>query len=251
MRLMSTILFSGVVAFGVAGGAMAQDTTAQPPGPAQAGPPGDHRGGPPGGPLGAGRGGPVDARSGPRSPPSDGGVMGTVDSLSPTGFVISTGAGRKVNVETASSTTYRKGKSSTSASAIAAGASVMVLGKVGFGAQGLQASAVTAGVVIVQPAAAGGSAPAAPAAPFQRGAPAAEKRVGEIPADYVEGEGTIMNGPDAHKATEAALASTYYGGGLINRVVKLKTGVYEVHNVTVPWPHHIFVNQDFKVVGAF
>ena len=179
--------------------------------------------------------------------------MGTVDSVSASGFAISTGAGRKVNVETASSTTYRKGKSSTSASAITAGASVVVLGKVGFGAQGLAASTVTASEVIVQPAAPGGSATsaAAPAAPLQRGAPAPEKRVGLIPADYVEGEGTIMNGTDAHKATEAALASTYYGGGLINRVVKLKNGTYEAHNVTVPWPHHIFVNQDFKVVGAF
>jgi len=27
-------------------------------------------------------------------------------------------------------------------------------------------------------------------------------------------------------------------------------GEYEVHNVGVSWPHHIFVNHDFKVVGA-
>ncbi len=27
-------------------------------------------------------------------------------------------------------------------------------------------------------------------------------------------------------------------------------GEYEVHNIGVNWPHHIFVNQDFKVVGA-
>jgi hypothetical protein len=32
--------------------------------------------------------------------------------------------------------------------------------------------------------------------------------------------------------------------------VQLSNGEYEVHNVTVKWPHHIFVNQDFKVVGA-
>ncbi len=25
---------------------------------------------------------------------------------------------------------------------------------------------------------------------------------------------------------------------------------YEVHNIGVNWPHHIFVNKDFKVVGA-
>ena len=86
--------------------------------------------------------------------------------------------------------------------------------------------------------------------PFQPG-PAVAKRDGQIPADYVEGEGTLVNGPEANKATEAALASSYYGGGIINRVVKLKNGTYECHNVTVRWPHHIFVDPDFKVVGAF
>jgi hypothetical protein len=33
-------------------------------------------------------------------------------------------------------------------------------------------------------------------------------------------------------------------------VVKLSNGEYEVHNIGVNWPHHIFVNQNFKVVGA-
>jgi hypothetical protein len=32
--------------------------------------------------------------------------------------------------------------------------------------------------------------------------------------------------------------------------VKLSNGRYEVHNIAVNWSHHIFVNQDFKVVGA-
>ncbi len=32
---------------------------------------------------------------------------------------------------------------------------------------------------------------------------------------------------------------------------KLAThGEYEVHNIGVNWPHHVFVSQDFKVVGA-
>jgi hypothetical protein len=30
----------------------------------------------------------------------------------------------------------------------------------------------------------------------------------------------------------------------------LSNGEYEVHNIGVSWPHHIFVNQSFKVVGA-
>ena len=39
-------------------------------------------------------------------------------------------------------------------------------------------------------------------------------------------------------------------GGIVDRVVKLSNGEYEVHYIGVNWPHHVFVNQDFKVVGA-
>jgi hypothetical protein len=84
--------------------------------------------------------------------------------------------------------------------------------------------------------------------PFQRGAPSTSKQVGQIPANYSQGSGTIVSGTAAHKATEAALAA--YPGGIVDRVVKLSDGEYEVHNIGVNWPHHIFVNQNFKVVGA-
>jgi hypothetical protein len=30
----------------------------------------------------------------------------------------------------------------------------------------------------------------------------------------------------------------------------LSNGEYEVHNIGVNWPHHIFVSTGFKVVGA-
>jgi hypothetical protein len=33
-------------------------------------------------------------------------------------------------------------------------------------------------------------------------------------------------------------------------VVKLSNGEYEVHNIGVSWPHPIFVDKSFKVVGA-
>ena len=46
----------------------------------------------------------------------------------------------------------------------------------------------------------------------------------------------------------ASLAA--YPGGVVDRVVKLSNGEYEVHNIGVNWPHHIFVSQSFKVVGA-
>ena len=39
-------------------------------------------------------------------------------------------------------------------------------------------------------------------------------------------------------------------GGVVDRVVQLSNGEYEVHNIGVNWPHHIFVNQEFTVVGA-
>jgi hypothetical protein len=84
--------------------------------------------------------------------------------------------------------------------------------------------------------------------PFQRGAPSTSKQVGQIPSNYSQGSGTIVSGTVANNATKAALAA--YPGGVVDRVVKLSNGEYEVHNIGVNWPHHIFVNQDFKVVGA-
>jgi len=84
--------------------------------------------------------------------------------------------------------------------------------------------------------------------PFQQGAPTTSKQVGQIPANYVEGSGTIVSGTTADSATEAALAA--YPGGVVDRVVQLSNGEYEVHYIGVNWPHHVFVNQDFKVVGA-
>jgi hypothetical protein len=84
--------------------------------------------------------------------------------------------------------------------------------------------------------------------PFKRGAPTTSKQDGQIPANYSEGSGTIVSGTTANKATEAALAA--YPGGVVDRVVKLSSGEYEVHNIGVNWPHHIFVSKSFKVVGA-
>ena len=178
-----------------------------------------------------------------RSGPAAGGSSGTVDSVSASGFTISTPAGQKVTVNKASSTTYQKGTSSISASAITKGASVLVLGTT-------NSTTITASQVIVQPTNGGGSAASSAAAvvPFQRGAPATSKQVGQIPADYSQGSGTIVSGTTANNATKAALAA--YPGGIVDRVVKLSNGEYEVHNIGVNWPHHIFVNQAFKVIGA-
>jgi Iron/manganese superoxide dismutases, alpha-hairpin domain len=83
---------------------------------------------------------------------------------------------------------------------------------------------------------------------FKRGTQSASKTVGQVPTDYKEGSGTIVSGNAATKATKAALTS--YAGGIVDRVVHLSNGEYEVHYIGVNWPHHIFVTRDFKVVGA-
>jgi hypothetical protein len=185
-------------------------------------------------------GGGSNARSGPAA----GGTAGTVTTVSTSGFTLSTPSGQKVTVNEASTTTYQKGTGSTSASAVTTGEPVLVLGTT-------SGTTITATQVIVQPAGGVGSAASAAAAgvvPFQQGAPATAKQVGQIPANYTEGSGTLVSGTTANKATEAALAA--YPGGVVDRVVQLSNGEYEVHNIGVNWPHHIFVNQDFKVVGA-
>ncbi len=185
------------------------------------------------------RSGGSNARSGPAA----GGSSGTVDSVSASGFTITTPAGQKVTIDEASSTTYQNGTSSSSASAIAKGESVLVLGTT-------SGTTITASEVVVQPTGGGGSAAssAAGVVPFQRGAQSTSKQAGQIPASYSQGSGTIVSGTTANKATEVALAA--YPGGIVDRVVKLSNGEYEVHNIGVNWPHHIFVNQEFKVVGA-
>jgi hypothetical protein len=184
-----------------------------------------------------------DGGSNARSGPAAGGAVGTVSSVSTSGFTISTSAGQKVTVDEASSTAYKKGTSSTTVSAITTGQPVLVLGTT-------SGTSITATQVIVQPSGSSGSASssAGKVITFKRGAPTTTKPVGQIPANYTEGSGTIVSGTAANKATEAALAT--YPGGVVDRVVKLSNGEYEVHNIGVNWPHHIFVNQDFKVVGA-
>jgi len=181
-------------------------------------------------------GGGSNARSGPAA----GGTVGTVGSVSRSSFTVSTSAGQKVTISEASSTKYQKGTSSTSASAVKTGKPVLVLGTT-------NGTTITATQVIVQPSG-GGSATSSAVVPFQPGAPSTSKQVGQIPANYSQGSGTIVSGAAANQATEAALAA--YPGGVVDRVVKLSNDEYEVHYIGVNWPHHVFVNQDFNVVGA-
>jgi hypothetical protein len=189
-------------------------------------------------PAGPASGGGSNARSGPAT----GGSSGTVTSVSTTGFTLTTSAGQKVTVTDASSTTYEKGTSATTESAVATGVTVLVLGTT-------NGTSITATQVTVQPTSDGSTTytPSSVVA-FQRGAPSKANSDGQIPKNYTEGSGTIVSGTTANQATVAALAA--YPGGVVDRVVKLSNGEYEVHYIGANWPHHIFVSTDFKVVGA-
>jgi hypothetical protein len=119
---------------------------------------------------------------------------------------------------------------------IAAGAAAIALAIGGYaitdGGSGSTASAATTGKVV----------------PFHRGQPTPAKVVGQVPSSFSPGAGTIVTGTVASKAKAAALAA--YPGGTVNRVVLLSNGEYNVHMIAVNWPHHVFVNQTFQVVGA-
>jgi hypothetical protein len=178
-----------------------------------------------------------------RSGPAAGGAAGTVVSVSATTYTMTTAAGQEVTVDEASGTTYRDNTGPTSGGAVTTGADVLVLGTA-------NGTTISATQLLVQPAGSDGSAASAAAGviPFQSGSPTTSKQVGKVPADYTEGSGTIVSGTAANTATQAALAA--YPGGVVDRVVQLSTGEYEVHYIGVNWPHHIFVDQDFTVVGA-
>jgi hypothetical protein len=92
------------------------------------------------------------------------------------------------------------------------------------------------------------AATAATVVPFHRGQPSPSKVVGQVPANFRPGTGTIITGTAANKAEAAAVAA--YPGGTVDRVVLLSNGEYNVHIIAVNWPHHVFVSNNFKVVGA-
>ena len=134
---------------------------------------------------------------------------------------MTTSTGQKVTVDESSSTKYKKGSNSISASAIKKGTHVLVIGTV-------SSTTIKATQVIVQTGSSTLTAStAATVVPFQQGSPTTSKQVGQIPTSYTEGSGTIVSGTAATKATEAALAA--YPGGVVDRVVKLSNGEYEVH----------------------
>ena len=186
---------------------------------------------------GSGTGSGSNARSGPAA----GGSVGTASSVTASGFTLTTSAGQKVTIKEASSTTYEQGTSPASISAVTNGAPVLVLGTT-------DSTTITATEVIVQPPASSAANPGGTVIAYSKGTQGAAETVGTIPSDYTQGSGTLASGTTADQATEAALAA--YPGGVVDRVVELGNGDYEVHYIGVNWPHHIFVNSSFQVIGA-
>jgi hypothetical protein len=130
--------------------------------------------------------------------------------------------------------------SPASAGVVTTGQRVLVLGTV-------NSTTITAAEVIAHPPASPSST-ASQVIDFQKGTSGSTKTAGQIPADYTQGQGAVATGTVADKAAEASL--TAYPGGVVDRVVELSNGDYEVHNIGVNWPHHVFVNHDFQVIGA-
>jgi hypothetical protein len=133
-----------------------------------------------------------------RSGPASGGASGTVDSVSTSGFTMTTSAGVKVTVNETSSTTYKNSRktrngegserkapkhghktSSTSANTIKTGERVLVLGTANVSLSPTKTSGTTSGTtitatqVIVQPNGGGRSETSSGASviPFQPGQP--------------------------------------------------------------------------------
>jgi len=154
---------------------------------------------------------------------------------------MTTSTGQKVTVEEKSSTTYERGTTPTSAKAVAKGQNLLVLGTV-------NSTTITATQVIVGYEPSSRATSTTKVVPFAKGETTASTRVGQIPANWSAGSGTIVSGATANKATEAALAA--YPGAIVDRVAKLSNGEYNVHYIGVNWPHHVFESSSFKVVGA-
>jgi membrane-bound inhibitor of C-type lysozyme len=192
-------------------------------------------------PAAAGHFGSGAQGSNARSGPAAGGAVGTVSSVSGSSFTLTTSGTNEETIKEASATTYENGTSPASASVVTKGARVLVLGTT-------DNKTITASQVIVPPPTSTEKSPGGQVKVFSQGTKGSTQTVGTIPAGYTQGAGTIVSGTTANKATEAALG--VYPGGVVDRVVSIGGGYYEVHNIGVNWPHHVFENSDFQVVGA-
>jgi hypothetical protein len=176
-----------------------------------------------------------------RSAPAAGGAAGAINDLAATGLTLTTSAGQTVSVTYSSATTFDERTASTLKSSLKVGDDVLVVGTT-------SSTSIVASQVVVESSRSSMFLTSSAVIPFTRSAPTNLKEIGDIPTGWTQGSGTIVGGTSATKATEAALAK--YPGGIVDRVVKLNNGQYNVHYIGVNWPHHIFVSQTFEVVGA-
>lgn len=176
-----------------------------------------------------------------RSAPAAGGAAGAISDVSPSGMTITTSAGQTVTVTYSNATKYDEGSQSISGMSTTAGEDILVFGTT-------NSTTIAASQVIVEPPDSSMFVASSTVIPFTRGSPTNLEQVGAIPANWAQGSGTIIGGKSADEGTRTAL--TKYPGGIVDRVVKLSNGQYNVHYIGVNWPHHVFVSQTFKVVGA-
>jgi hypothetical protein len=178
---------------------------------------------------------------------ADGGSTGIVATTFASGFTMTTATGITVTVnETPFTKTVdaAAGEDGDGGRDVRKGTSVLVVGLDHSGAT------ITADWVVIQPHGDGGAAAAKAQGviPFQSGVPSPAQSVGTIPASYTEGVGTLVSGTQAYVAVWVAQA--LFPGGIVDRVVSLSDGSYEVHNISINWPHHVFVSKDFMYLGA-
>jgi hypothetical protein len=176
-----------------------------------------------------------------RSAPAQGGAAGAINDVSASGMTITTSAGQTVTVTFSKTTKYDKGSQPISSSSLKVAEDVLVFGTT-------NSTTISASQIIVEPHGSSLFTASSAVISFTRGASTNLKEVGAIPANWAQGSGTIIGGKSADEVTKAALSK--YPGGIVDRVVKLSNGQYNVHYIGVNWPHHVFVNQAFKVVGA-
>lgn len=179
-----------------------------------------------------------------RSTNEPGGTSGTVSGVSSSGFTVTTTVGGKITVNESSSTTYADASTGTStasaASAITTGAGVLVLGTV-------NSTTIAATQVTIEPAGSPYTTASSDVTAMQQGQANTSQSYGTIPSDYVEGQGTIVGTGTADEAVQTALQK--YPGGIVDRVVQLANGDYEVHDIGTNI-HHVFENSNFQVIGA-
>jgi hypothetical protein len=152
-------------------------------------------------------------------PAEDGGSTGLVATTFASGFTMTTATGVEVTVNETSSTKTVDGPAGE-----VKGTSVLVLGLD-------NGATITADRVVIQPHGDGGAAAAKAhgVIPFEPGCRRPRSRSAPSRPPTPEGVGTLVSGIQAY--IPVAVAQAVFPGGVVDRVVLLSDGSYEVHNI--------------------